>query len=127
MQRLVLFALGASLACGQPRPSVLKTQTLFDGKGNTLKNTIVVIEGAKIARLGGAPPPGAVTYDLTALTVSPGWIDTHSHLAVHFDSSGRLSGANEPLTQSLLHITDNLALTLNAGFTTVQSPGAAID
>src|SRR6266571_4065662 len=101
---------------------VLKTSTLFDGKGKTLHNTIIVVEGGKIARVGGAPPAGAVTYDLTAFTVSPGWIDTHSHLAVHFDSSGRLSGANEPPTQSLLHVTDNLALTLNAGFTTVQSP-----
>ena len=126
-QRLVLLALGATLAYAQPRPIVLKTQVLFDGKGNTLKNTIVVIEGSKIVRLGGAPPAGAVPYDLTAFTVSPGWIDTHSHLAVHFDNSGRLSGANEPPTQSLLHVTDNLALTLNAGFTTVQSPGAAID
>src|SRR5262245_13486003 len=58
---------------------VLKTSTLFDGKGKTLHGANIVVEGGKIARVGGAAPAGALTYDLTAFTVSPGWIDTHSH------------------------------------------------
>ena len=122
-----LLAFAAAAVCAQPRPVVLKTSTLFDGKGKTLKNTIVVIEGSKIARLGGAPPANAITYDLTAFTVSPGWIDTHAHVAVHFDNNGRLAGNGEPASQAMLHIAENLALTLQAGFTTVQSPGAAVD
>jgi len=125
--KFFLFVLSALAISAQPRPIVLKTSTLFDGKGGTLKNTIVVIEGSKITRLGGAPPANAVTYDLTAFTVSPGWIDTHSHVAVHFDNSGRLAGSAEPEPQAMLHIAENLALTLHAGFTTVQSPGAAVD
>jgi imidazolonepropionase-like amidohydrolase len=127
MKAFVLFACGAMLLCAQPRPIVLKTSTLFDGRGKTLKNTIIVVEQSKIARLGGPAPAGAVTYDLTEFTVSPGWIDTHSHVAVHFDNAGRLAGSDEPPAQGLLHIADNLARTLNAGFTTVQSPGALID
>ena len=124
----LLLALGGALTLGaQPRPTVLKTSTLLDGTGKTLKNTIVVVEGSKIARIGGAAPANAITYDLTGLTVSPGWIDTHSHVAVHFDNSGRLAGNAEPAAEALLHIAENLALTLQAGFTTVQSPGAAID
>ena len=125
--KFFLFALGALVVCAQPHPVVLKTSTLFDGRGKTLNSTIVVIEGSKIARIGGAAPANAITYDLTAFTVSPGWIDTHSHVAVHFDNSSRLAGNNEPAPQALLHIADNLALTLMAGFTTVQSPGAAVD
>jgi imidazolonepropionase-like amidohydrolase len=124
----LLLVLGGALALGaQPRPVVLKTTTLFDGRGKTLKNTIVVIEGSKITRVGGAAPAKAIVYDLTEFTVSPGWIDTHSHVAVHFDTSGRLAGNGEPVPEALLHIADNLALTLQVGFTTVQSPGAAID
>jgi imidazolonepropionase-like amidohydrolase len=126
--RAALLALGGSLLLGaQERPIVLKASTLLDGRGKTLKNTIVVVEGSKIARVGGAAPPGAITYDLTAFTVSPGWIDTHAHVAVHFDNSGRLAGKDEPLSQAMLHMAENLALTLNAGFTTVQSPGAMVD
>src|SRR5262249_16674753 len=101
--------------------------TLFDGKGGTLKNSIVVIEGSKIARVGGTAPANAITYDLTAFTVSPGWIDTHSHIAYHFNGSGRLAQGEEPVPESMLRMADNLAMTLNAGFTSVQSPGALID
>jgi len=124
---LVLFAASAIWIGAQPRPIVLKTATLFDGRGQTLHNTIVVVEGSRIARLGGAAPANAVTYDLTKFAVSPGWIDTHSHVAVHFDNAGRLAGDGEPGSQAVLHIAENLARTLDAGFTTVQSPGAAID
>ena len=95
-RRLAVFILAAAAVYGQTRPIVLKTSTLFDGRGKTLRNTIIVIEGSKIARVGGTVPANAVTYDLTEFTVSPGWIDTHSHLAVHFDNTGRLAGRDEP-------------------------------
>jgi len=121
--------LAASFSCFAlaAQPIVLKTSTLFDGKGKTLHNQIVVIEGGKISAVGGAAPAGAVTYDLTAFTVSPGWIDTHSHLVWHFDNNNRLSGRDEPQSQAVWHIAENAAATLNAGFTTIQSPGATQD
>lgn len=106
---------------------MLMASTLFDGKGKTLHNTVIVIRGSKIAQIGGAAPSDAAVYDLSKFTVSPGWIDTHSHLAYHFDSKDRLAGDDEPASQALLSIVDNAVRTLNAGFTTVQSPGAAID
>jgi imidazolonepropionase-like amidohydrolase len=127
MSRLLLLILAAAALFAQERPIVLKTSTLFDGKGKTLHNTIVVVEGAKIARIGGAAPVGAIVYDLSKLTVSPGWIDTHTHLAYHFDSKGRMAGSDEAPAEALLRIADNAVRTLDAGFTTVQSPGAPID
>lgn len=66
-----------------------------------------------------------MVYDLTSLTVSPGWIDTHAHIMNHFDNRGRLAGRNEPPVEAMLHAVDDAVLTLNAGFTTIQSPGAA--
>src|SRR5262249_54260264 len=127
MKGLILFVCATMLASAQSRPVVLKTSTLLGGRGKALHDTIIVVEGSKIARLGGTPPANAVTYDLTGFTVSPGWIDTHSHVAVHFNNDGRLAGSGEPASQSLLHIAENLARTLDAGFTTVQSPGAMVD
>ena len=128
IRRLLLIAilLIPSLAAPQTRPIVLKTSLLLDGKGQTFTNTIVVVEGTKIARIGGRAPSGAITYDLTGLTVTPGWIDTHAHLMWHFDN-GRLAGKDEPPTQAMLHAVDNAVLTLNAGFTTIQSPGSPED
>jgi imidazolonepropionase-like amidohydrolase len=127
MSRLLLLVLGTLALLAQERPIVLKTSIVFDGKGKTLHNTIIVIKGSRIASIGGAAPAGAVVYDLSKFTVSPGWIDTHSHLSYHFDRNDRLAGSDEPASQGLLSIVDNAVRTLNAGFTTVQSPGAFID
>jgi imidazolonepropionase-like amidohydrolase len=85
-----------------------------------------VVEAGKIARIGGDAPAGAITYDLTSLTVTPGWIDTHAHIFWHFDN-GRLAGKDEPPIRAMLHATDNAVVTLNAGFTTIQSPGSPED
>jgi cytosine/adenosine deaminase-related metal-dependent hydrolase len=93
MKKLVIFTLGVTLICAQDRPVVLKTSTLFDGRGKTLKNTIIVIEGSKIASVGGKAPANAITYDLTAFTVSPGWIDTFSSLGERNARDARLIGA----------------------------------
>jgi len=127
MARLVCLILATMVAYAQQRPIVLKTSTMFDGRGKTLRNAIIVIEGSKINRVGGTAPASAITYDLTQFTVSPGWIDTHSHIAVHFDHTERLAGDAEPQSQAMLHIAENLVETLSAGFTTIQSPGAIID
>jgi imidazolonepropionase-like amidohydrolase len=122
-----LFLIPAAAAALMAQPIVLKTSTLFDGKGKTLQNTIVVVEGSKITRIGGTAPAGAVVYDLTPFTVSPGWIDTHSHIAYHFDNNNRSSGRDEPQSQAAWHVVENAVVTLNAGFTTIQSPGAMQD
>jgi imidazolonepropionase-like amidohydrolase len=110
----------------QEGPVVLKAATILDGKGQILRNTIIVVEGGRIARIGGDAPAGAITYDLTSLTVTPGWIDTHAHIFWHFDN-GRLAGKDEPPVRAMLHAADNAILTLNAGFTTIQSPGSPED
>ena len=127
---LVLAVLAAPWAVplvkGQEPPIVLKAATVLDGKGQVLRNTIIVVEDGKIARIGGDAPAGAITYDLTSLTVTPGWIDTHAHIFWHFDH-GRLAGKDEPPVHAMLHATDNAILTLNAGFTTIQSPGSPED
>ncbi len=43
----------------QDRPIVLKVGTAYDGKGKTIHNTTIVVEGSKILRIGGAVPPDA--------------------------------------------------------------------
>lgn len=119
--------LDAGLAAAQEQPIVLKASTVLDGRGKTLRNTIVVIEGGKIARVGGSAPKGAVTYDLTQLTVLPGWIDAHVHPTWHFDANGRLAGENEPKELTALAGAANSWKMLASGFTTVQSLGSPLD
>ena len=101
---------------------VVKATTLFDGKGGVQKNREIVIEGGKIAAIQNAA--GKPTYDMSGLTVMPGFIDTHVHLSWHFDANNRLEqGGNE----QALYTAANAWATLQGGFTTVQSLGAEVD
>jgi len=127
-RRLIItaFLFLPSLTSAQTRPIVLKASTVLDGKGHSLAHTIIVVEGTKIVRIGGTAPSGAITYDLSGLTLTPGWIDTHAHLFWHFNN-GRLAGKDEPPPQAILRAAENAVLTLNAGFTTIQSPGSPED
>jgi imidazolonepropionase-like amidohydrolase len=105
----------------------IRAGTLLDGKGGVTHNTTIVVEGSKIIRID--PSIKNPTYDLSKLTVMPGWIEGHTHIAAHFDrESGRaMSPKSETPEQATLYLMENAYETLMAGFTTVQSPGAPID
>jgi imidazolonepropionase-like amidohydrolase len=104
----------------------IRTGTLINGKGGVQRNVVVTVEGSKIARI---EPAGAAksTYDLSALTLMPGWIDTHAHPNTHFDKNNRFVDGNEPPEQEALYEVGNLLATLQAGFTTVQTLAAPVD
>lgn len=131
MRRLVPFVLLAVLvvpAHGQDRPIVIKVSAVLDGKGNILRNTNIVIEGGKIARLD--PKAAPATYDLTGLTVMPGWIDTHVHVDHHISANGRawpFAMRDETPAQTAIYGVSMAYQTLMAGFTTVQSLGGRTD
>lgn len=123
---LVLFS-GTAFVDAQDHPIVLKAETILDGKGQVLHSTSIVVEGGKIARVGGDAPKGAITYDLTGLTITPGWIDAHVHPNWHFDANGRLADENEPKERTVLAAAANSWKMVAAGFTTVQSLGSPLD
>jgi imidazolonepropionase-like amidohydrolase len=108
------------------QPITIKTGALIDGKGGVQRNVVVSIDGSKITHVdpaGRAKP----TYDLSAFTLMPGWIDTHVHPNTHFDKNNRFVDGKEPPEQEALYEAGNLLATLQAGFTTVQSLAAPID
>src|SRR6202790_413746 len=111
------------------QPLVLKTSTILDGKGQVLKSRNIVIEDGRILRISEAGEK--TTYDLSGLTVMPGWIDTHAHFAVHFNSNNRVeeggAASKEPPQLSALYAAAGAYATLMGGFTTIQSPGAEVD
>jgi hypothetical protein len=49
---LLALCLTAGFIAAQERPIVLRASTLLDGKGKTLHNTVVVVQGGKIASVG---------------------------------------------------------------------------
>ena len=119
------FALPLWLVTAIAQPLVLQTSTILDGKGGVLRNQQIVIDGARIQTIdAGHRSP---TYDLRGLTVMPGWIDTHVHLTWHFDANHKLVNRGEKPESSALYTAENAWMTLQGGFTTVQSVGAAMD
>lgn len=120
--------IGAARVSGQEGLVTLRADLLLDGSGGRRTSVLVVVSGSKIAAVGG--PAQGVRYDLSGLTLMPGGVDTHVHLANHFDLDGkahREAGGREPAEQATLYAAENASLTLMAGITTVQSLGARSD
>ena len=122
--RLLVLTLLAFVALAQER-IVVQTGTLLDGTGAIRQNQRIVIQGGRILSITSGS--GKADYDLTNLTVMPGWIDTHIHLNWHMDANHKsVSGGAKPEEMALYTAADAW-LTLQGGFTTVQSLGASID
>ncbi len=115
-----------TIITAQPKPAtVIRAARLIDGRGNVLANGAVAVTDGKIVSVG--MPGSEVTHELGALTLMPGFIDTHVHIGWHFDAKGRYHAGPEPPEQAALYGAENAWVTLMAGFTTVQSVGAASD
>ena len=121
---LLPFVFPVCLAAQEPSITI-RAGVVFDGKGGVLRGATIVVQGSKIQSVG--PSRSAVTYDLSKLTVLPGLIDTHVHLAWHFGPDGRYRPRDDSPAQTLGYALENAYLTLLAGFTTVQNLGSPID
>ena len=102
---------------------VIAASTALDGKGRVLRDTRIVVEGSKIVAID--PKAAPVDYDLRGLTVLPGWIDAHVHIAWSFGKDGKNGGPEGTKEEAAYRASSNAWLTLMAGFTTVQSVGSA--
>jgi imidazolonepropionase-like amidohydrolase len=98
---------------------------MLDGRGRTLRDVHIVIDGSKISAVDRAREPA--DYDLRGLTVLPGWIDAHVHITWIFGRDGKNAGTEGTSEEDAFRAASNAWLTLMAGFTTVQSVGAPND
>ena len=115
-------------AHAQSAPIVIRTGRLLDGRGGTLANATLIIEGTRLTRIERRAIKRA-TYDLSAYTVLPGLIDGHDHVGWHFNAAGRFhtSADSETETDETLAAAGNAYITLMAGVTTIASPGSPAD
>src|SRR5437773_167693 len=108
---------------------VIAASTVLDGRGKVLRDAQIVVEGEKIAAVETKADAKAAPadYDLRGLTVLPGWIDAHAHITWNFGKDGKNAGMGGTTQEDAYQSASNAWVTLMAGFTTVQSPGAAND
>ena len=130
MHRLSMFVVAALLlpavavAQNQARPVVIRASTVLDGKGGVLRDVALVIEGTKIVRIDSTA--SEATYDLRGLTVMPGWIDTHTHIADHFDrDTGKVHSqtVGETPQQAMLYADGERLQDLHGGIHDRSEPG----
>ena len=106
--------------------TVLLNATLIDGRGGEpIPNSAVVIDGDRIAyagpRAGARWGEGARVRDVAGLTVLPGLIDCHDHVAHPGLDLARRSQL--PYSFTVYETARTLAETLAVGITTVRDAG----
>ena len=108
----------------------LKAARLFDGKSKTLlPNGVVIVQGDKIVDVASnlPIPSDAKVIDLGDVTLSPGFMDAHTHLTLDFSGNyneRRLKELDLNVSEQAIKATTYARATLEAGFTTVRDLGS---
>src|SRR6266576_5376278 len=126
---LLLLSFGIS-AHAADETIALKAARLFDGKSNSLvQNGVVIVQGDKIVDAGSnlPLPSGAQVIDLGDATLSPGFMDAHTHLTADYSGNyneRRLQELDLNVSEQAIHATVFARATVEAGFTTVRDLGS---
>jgi imidazolonepropionase-like amidohydrolase len=109
--------------------TIIKAARIFDGRSDTLlRNSSVTVEGDKIADLGNSArvPSGTEVIDLGDATLSPGFIDAHTHLSWDITNYTKsfVDRIRLQIPEHAYRAAANALKTLQAGFTTVRDVGS---
>jgi len=102
---------------------------MFDGHEMRTPG-LVVVSGSSIVGVGAgaAIPVGAQTIDFGDATLSPGFIDAHTHLSAMYNADynkGLIDTLEQSIPEQTLLATANTKKTLMAGVTTVRDVGSS--
>jgi imidazolonepropionase-like amidohydrolase len=125
----VVFPAGVISVRAADSTIVLKGARLFDGKSKALiQNGVVIVQGDKIVDVGSniAIPSDAKVIDLGDVTLSPGFMDAHTHLTVDYTdfNKRRLEELDLNVSEQAIRATVYARATVEAGFTTVRDVGS---
>src|SRR5216110_3175200 len=127
---ILAFAVCAIATQAADKVIVLKAARLFDGKSKSLvQNGVVIVQGAKIVDAGSnlPAPADAQVIDLGDTTLSPGFMDGHTHLTLDFSGNyneRRLRELDLNVSEQAIIATRYARATVEAGFTTVRDLGS---
>src|SRR5947208_15474025 len=124
----ILFSAAAAGAADET--IVLKAARMFDGKSKALvQNGVVIVQADKIVDVGSnlPAPAGAKVIDLGDVTLSPGFMDAHTHLTSDFSgdfNKRRLEQLDLNVSEQAIRAVGYARTTVEAGFTTVRDVGS---
>jgi imidazolonepropionase-like amidohydrolase len=128
----VLAPLTAQTPPAAPQPlTAIKAGRLVDPEAGTAAvNQIILIEGERIKAVGPnvAIPAGATVIDLSKMTVLPGLVDAHTHMAMTYKEQPEnnyyyLTYVMESTPLRAIQAASNAIQLLNSGFTVVRDVG----
>jgi imidazolonepropionase-like amidohydrolase len=140
-RRILIFALffvmifaAANMAAAQsPAPPLVavKAGRLIDPEtGRASDNQVIIVEGEKIKAIGPALaiPAAATIIDLSNLTVLPGLVDAHTHMAITYKEQPEnnyyyLTYVMDSTALRAIQAASNAIQLLNAGFTVIRDVG----
>jgi len=106
----------------------LKAARMLDvTRGEIVEDVVIQVRGDRIAdvRTGtDAVPQDVRVYDLGDVTLMPGFMDLHTHLAYAIDANLPIAPVTETDADAALRAAHNAEVTLMAGFTTVRDLGS---
>ena len=127
---VVIFLCLGVTAYAADQMIALKAERMFDGKSKTLvQHGVIIVQGDKIVDVGSnlAVPGGAKVIDLGDATLSPGFIDAHTHLTLDYSGDYNLRRLHEldlNVSEQAIRATTFARATIEAGFTTVRDLGS---
>ena len=126
---VALLLIAATVATAQV--TAIKAGRLIDPETGTIStNQVILVENGKFTAVGAnvAIPAGAEVVDLSALTVLPGLVDAHNHLALTYKevperNSYYITSMLDPTPLRAIQAASNGIQMLAAGFTIVRDMG----
>lgn len=129
----MLVGVGAAAMAQSPAApvTVIKAGRLIDPEtGRASANQVIIVEGEKIKAVGPALaiPAGAAVIDLSNLTVLPGLVDAHTHMAITYKEQPEnnyyyLTYVMDSTALRAVQAASNAIQLLNAGFTVIRDVG----
>src|SRR5215469_15853409 len=113
------------------QPIAIRAGRLIDPEtGTAAANQVIVVDNGRILRVGGAAPANAESIDLSGMSVLPGLVDAHNHLALTYkrdpeNNSYYLTSVMDSTAIRAIQAVSNGITMLSSGFTVVRDLGNA--
>jgi imidazolonepropionase-like amidohydrolase len=123
---VIVVAHGALICAAVAQVTAIRAGKLIDSdSGTVLTGQTILIRDGKIQAVGGNLniPANAKVIDLGKMTVLPGLIDCHTHLADGAPDSDPIGQFRKTAAQIALESVPNARAMLESGFTTVRDVG----